>query len=559
MRKLIRNMILCFTFVLMLSLVGCKGETKKDSKDTREEPPKKTTESTVEEETTEAYIEPYKDVYIEELKNNKTAIAMFSSNINESDNAESKICVIDLLGDDTPELMYIYFNESEQKEYLRIVGSNHGKKQIIYDEAIDITPYGDSYYFFKTKDGKLHYYISYGTGEYNDKYCTFEKNADGTLYIKDWVLKNTWMDPMDESMGYTFTMNDGESNEEEFNTKEQSLISNVGEVCVYDEHGIDILKGKVSSFSDNSMGYEEAIIYLGGTLDDEETTSENVTNNGIDAAQEGTFKDYYMLDYAVFETILWGFYPGDPTEEYVCEIKDSNKDGIGELYITMPGEVMGATREVNYIITPYSMPGIYVFCDSSAAGGANFVLSTSEDIVYLNKDYGSVKNVLDSYFLIENNSWSLKRNLKGTVEDESLPMQFECVWEGETISEEEWRQRYDACGYTTLSDRSLEYFPVKTDSGIETLMNGVENHFKEIGATYSINDDYIDESGYRNVEYKVDGYWNIWAQNVNSEYANGTESFVAYTPDYPVYISLYETDGSTNIWVSVYGKGTTQY
>ncbi len=546
-------------FVLMLSLVGCKGETENGDKETKEETPKKTTETTVEQKTTEKYVEPYQDVYIEELNNNKAAIAMCNPNITEIDNADSKICVIDLVGDNTPELMYVYYNEGEQKEYLRIVGSNHGKRQVIYDGAIDITPYGDNYYFFKTKDGKLHYYISYGTGEYNDKYSTFEENADGTLYIKDWVLKNTWMNPMDESMGCAFTSNDGESNEEEFNTTEQSLLSNMGELCVYDENGLNILKGNVSSFSDKAMGFDEAILYLGGTLENEESISENVASNDIDVTQECSFKDYYMLDYAVFETILWGFYPGGATEGYVCEIKDSNKDGIGELYITMPGEVMEATRDVNYIITPNSMPGIYVYCDTSAAGGANFALSTAEDIVYLNKDYGSAKNVLDSYLLIENNSWSLKRSLKGTVEDESLPMQFECVWEGETISEEEWRQRYDACGYTTLSDRTLEYFPVKTDSGIEALMGGVENHFKELGATYSVYNEFVDDSGYRNVDYEVDGYWNIWAQNVNSEYANGTESFVAYTPDYPVHIILYETEDGTNIRVSVYGTGAPQY
>lgn len=256
--------MLCAIFVLMLSIVGCKEETKDDSKETKEESSRRTTESVLEQKTTEEYVEPYQDVYIEELNNNKTAIAMFSSNRSESDNADSKVCVIDLVGDDTPELMYIYLNEADQKDYLRIVRSNQGKKQVIYDDAIDITPYGDSYCFFKTKDGKLHYYISYGTGEYNDKYCTFEENADGTLYIKDWVLKNTWMDPMDESMGCTFTSNDGESNEEEFNTTEQSLLSNMGELCVYDENGLNILKGKVSSFSDKAMGFDEAILYLGG-------------------------------------------------------------------------------------------------------------------------------------------------------------------------------------------------------------------------------------------------------------------------------------------------------
>lgn len=268
MKKIKNKIIICTVLVLMLSVMGCSGKSNKQSEDSKEDSVKNTTESTTTQETTEEIVVPYEDVYIEELNNNKSQISMYNSTMSESDNVNSKICITNLAGDDIPELMYVYYNEAEGKEYLRIIGCDNGVKKVIYDDAIDITPWGDCYYFFKTNDGKLNYYIGYGDNEYHDMYCTFEEKADGKLSVEQRVLMASWMDPMDGNMGYRSTVNDVEISEEEFNAKEESLISNIDVICIYDNFGLTALKGKVASFSDIAMGCEDAIIYLGGTTEE---------------------------------------------------------------------------------------------------------------------------------------------------------------------------------------------------------------------------------------------------------------------------------------------------
>ena len=121
------------------------------------------------------------------------------------------------------------------------------------------------------------------------------------------------------------------------------------------------------------------------SVEEERVTESVVAEEAPTDNSEEKKRLYSYVDYAVFAKYLTynthveaGY--RDATEITGCELIDSNQDGYPELYVK---KISNEYKDIGYIISPYTNPGICVDCFEGATGELQILFSETEQKPYL--------------------------------------------------------------------------------------------------------------------------------------------------------------------------------
>lgn len=353
-------------------------------------------EVTTEEATEELIIdESYKEAYLEILESNKDAIVnydwqydyIFENNDISVDPRESApIAVCDVTGDNVPELIFVSA-ENESASNLVIYTCEDGKAKQIYNASWDIAVAGGTDYYLFQVDGStdLYAFSTISDEGWWDTYIQFGIDESGRMYEKHkWTLSASPNDDYSD-MNYDYAQDDSEITGDEYDKVISDLKDNMNVIVMFDGGVEAELQEFAGDLEILQMTYEEAILFLGGTVERESTSKGGTAalpeslpedlpesfsfasgvgawSTSIHIDSDGTFEGFY---YDMDMGVSGEEYPGGTM--YVCSFsgKFTNIKKVNEYTYSMeleyidreaePGEEW-IENEIKYIASePYGL------------------------------------------------------------------------------------------------------------------------------------------------------------------------------------------------------------
>jgi len=232
------------------------------------------------------YIEAYLDI----LTKNRSILTdeqLSEAQINASslDIGEGKIVVLDVLGDKTPELLYIYTDpevtEFTNRLFLKIFtfSIEEGIKPVFDSRVYSASGGGSTYCVFLTNDGDLMgYYFASSAYEWygfwpilSQKELVCSEYEDPLLYIDNCDLARLFYIDSWTEIEVPYMQYGEEITEEQFNKIGKEIIGDISQVLfqgtVTPEHGLklykylDFWKG-ITPLDESCMTYDEAVEWL---------------------------------------------------------------------------------------------------------------------------------------------------------------------------------------------------------------------------------------------------------------------------------------------------------
>ena len=300
MKKLFSILLVC---LFAICLAGCNGNT------TAQSTPSSTPDSTpvpsqpppAESETPEPdYTKVYAN-YLGIVRNNSADISAYGWGV-----GDGQVAVADILGDATPELVFLSAGESNAYEaYLSVFRYENGESQRIYYYLTDISAGSGSYYcLFTTNDGKIYLYSRGPFEERVYSYMELAINDNGELVMAS-IFSHERTPTSADYTTYTHRYwQDGEElDESEYLALEASLLGRVTDIVVWSCNDEDsAILAKITEFGNSlAMSTEEAIAYLADRAGAETPESGSATpsappSDSFDEAQAIAFLTARIVD-----------------------------------------------------------------------------------------------------------------------------------------------------------------------------------------------------------------------------------------------------------------------
>lgn len=285
------RLLACFVSLFLLAvLAGCsKNETLLPGIDLPDKEPNPVTKPvTPEEKTLQKMYNDFSEAYLDILTGNHSILT--NEKLSDSkkemglDLGDGKIAVLDVLGDETPELLYIY-TDTDISNYLKVFTySKTDEAKSVFDSCIYTAAGGEGYYcVYLTHDKELMGYFSHN-GAYSyygfwslipalgDEYNAHEESyfsPDNCSLAKLYYGISHDTDEIEE----TYMQDGQEITENQFDKAGKEIVGDISQVLfqgvVYPQIGLGLYKynnfwNDVVPFEESCMTYDEAISMLAG-------------------------------------------------------------------------------------------------------------------------------------------------------------------------------------------------------------------------------------------------------------------------------------------------------
>lgn len=269
MRRRILTLILALALITSLSACGGKPSapvnTEAIRSDTAAETPAPEAATAPPEETAEPVKAEEPDffdahlAYLQTLLRKKVDITAY----NWQQGAGGTIAFADIVGDETPELFYIYMSI----EFLAYLGvytyENSAAAQIMSFVPIDtLAGGGVRYCLFTTEDGKLILYKSEGDEDWSYSFTGYALDSGGELAEVSKIAHKKSPSPDYSSATHTYTRDGEEITESEYESLTSVLIDSMTSVILRDGAENEPIWGKADELDSLAMSYESAVDYL---------------------------------------------------------------------------------------------------------------------------------------------------------------------------------------------------------------------------------------------------------------------------------------------------------
>ncbi|WP_405356416.1 RNA polymerase sigma factor [Ruminococcus sp.] len=205
------------------------------------------------------------------------------------------IAFIDLVGDDTPEMVYIK-QIGETNGTLCIESYKDGSVTEIFNDAQFATrvSHGPRYFLFASDDTLYAESVNGGKDTETYNFYRFDSDDSGKLRKN---LMMTGKYTVDDNKPVSFTINDAEVSQEQFEQAKDRLVGTAArlvmdnrEETVYSKD--DATLERLSKLDDTAMTYEEAIKFLGGNAAEKDQDNPGYAQEDLDAIK-GKYSLYY--------------------------------------------------------------------------------------------------------------------------------------------------------------------------------------------------------------------------------------------------------------------------
>ena len=299
---------------------------------TTEIPTEETTQPPTEPDYSEAY-KAYKDVLEESLGEIKAYNWQF-------DDTEARpIVFADIIGDETPELIYAYSDNSNgnSSAYMNIYTYSNGDCRLIYPQDEPFFLQTDiqqtlGYFFFQPKDEK-NLYISYYKGiSAFQSYRVYKLTEDNNQYSLDLLVNQDYLEA-------PVLQKDGEINGQDVGYDEagkyrDELLDSMANLLMYNGKNPQVYQKYLSSENNQAMTYGEAINFLSQF----DTSSQQTDFSVIAGKYFTSISKMYICNLEIFS---------DGT--FICEIGGGPSDD--KQYSLCRGKIADLKREGEYTYT----------------------------------------------------------------------------------------------------------------------------------------------------------------------------------------------------------------
>lgn len=319
-------------------------------------PTKAPTEAPTEPDYTDAY-----RAYLEELENNKSDIKAYDWQA--SGGSSKPIVFEDIMGDDTPEMIYVYADEifDRQQEHnmgtagIRVFTYLNGRIKKAYEKTDWTQNYAqvadEPYLLFQKQDDKaLYAYLNTSKSFMSFKILRFSDNGNGSLSEETAVdlfygMQNDMgMDSGEkaEKWGESVTVSEAEQEAKDLiESKSTALMVAAVDNDRYRDRNLKGLSIDPSTKDNQAMTYDEAVAYLKGLIGEiSDDSSDKEDYSVIADTYTATFSRHYSAELTIhedgsFESIYY-FDPAsgvisnrDPAEYSLCHGKIVDLTEIG--------------------------------------------------------------------------------------------------------------------------------------------------------------------------------------------------------------------------------------
>jgi len=379
----------------------------------------------------------------------------------------------DITGDDIPEMIYqdIYNpwgNGRSELTCLKVMTCKEHTAVNLFEQQWEVFAGGmGGYFLFQVENEETLYVCQLmGAGEIMERHYYRLEEQDGLLGFKE------FMKTMFSSSCPEFTdaiIREEHVSLEQFETEEQNLIDSMRELLMTDPlrfpHPMEVqstyyypIERRALTMYDRAMSYDEAIVFLGGTVEDPtsdtpEESSEPLTMSEAylkELQENPDFQYLISIAHSQQDQTEWrpDYYTGHPVSFY-----DITGDGIPEMFYAyhVEGQLPSFCRIVTYqdgeLIPIQKEEGDDFFLDGSAIGNSG-TLFTIRNSNHLFVKFGAIAestfDLINEYEYIEG---KLKRINSYEMETHRSIPSDDRVWTyligEEEVTEEEITQEFE--------------------------------------------------------------------------------------------------------------------